>query len=98
MLGGVSDAIKILVRSSLFKKLTLCMMLTGMVSEAMQDLLLQYLQIKLGFGVKDQVRVREEMGGRAAVGDPVQSLSILKRRSCLSAGAPLDGESFEQPS
>ena len=47
--------IKILLRSKLFKRLTLCIMLTGIISEGLQDLMIQYLQIKLDFGIKDQV-------------------------------------------
>ncbi len=31
------------------------MMLSGTVSEGIQDLLIQYLQLKMAFGVKDQV-------------------------------------------
>lgn len=47
-------AVRILLRSPLFKRLTVCMMLTGVVLEGLQDLLVQYLQLKLdGFGVKD---------------------------------------------
>lgn len=48
----------ILTRSRLFITLTLCMMLMGMTAEGIQDLLVQYLQLKLGFGVQDQVRRR----------------------------------------
>ena len=47
--------IKILLRSKLFKRLTLCIMLTGIISEGLQDLMIQYLQLKLDFGIKDQV-------------------------------------------
>lgn len=36
LLEGASAALRILLRSPLFKKLTLCMMLYGMVSEGMQ--------------------------------------------------------------
>ena len=48
--------IKILLRSKLFKRLTLCIMLTGVIQEGLQDLMMQYLQLKLDFGIKDQVR------------------------------------------
>lgn len=48
-------AARILLRSPLFKRLTLCMMLTGVVSEGLQDLLVQYLKLKIGFGVADVV-------------------------------------------
>eukprot|EP00887_Chlorella_sp_A99_P004926 scaffold4.g4926.t1 len=47
-------ALSILLRSPLFRKLTLCMMLTGLVMEGIQDMLLQYLQLKLDFRVNDQ--------------------------------------------
>lgn len=47
--------IKILLRSQLFKRLTLCIMLTGIIQEGLQDLMIQYLQLKLDFGIKDQV-------------------------------------------
>lgn len=47
--------IKILLRSKLFKRLTLCIMLTGIIQEGLQDLMIQYLQLKLDFGIKDQV-------------------------------------------
>ena len=49
-------AARILLRSPLFKRLTLCMMLTGVVSEGLQDLLVQYLKLKMEFGVADVVR------------------------------------------
>lgn len=47
--------IKILLRSKLFKRLTLCIMLTGIIQEGLQDLMIQYLQLKLNFGISDQV-------------------------------------------
>ena len=49
------QAMKILLRSTLFKRLTVCIMITGIVAEGLQDLLIQYLQLKLAFGPKDQV-------------------------------------------
>jgi hypothetical protein len=33
-------------------------MVTGMVSEGIQDLLIQYLQLKMNFRVKDQARAQ----------------------------------------
>ena len=30
-------------------------MLTGIIQEGLQDLMIQYLQLKLDFGIKDQV-------------------------------------------
>jgi hypothetical protein len=54
-LGSTLRAARILLRSPLFKRLTICMMLTGVVGEGLQDLLVQYLQLKMDFGVKDVV-------------------------------------------
>lgn len=48
-------SIAILMRSPLFKKLTVVMMVSGVVSEGLQDLLMQYLQLKLDFTTSDQV-------------------------------------------
>jgi hypothetical protein len=39
---------------SLFKKLALCVAITGMVQEGIQDLLVQYLQLTTGFTTADQ--------------------------------------------
>jgi hypothetical protein len=50
-------AVNILLRSRLFKLLTVILMLSATVSEGLQDLLIQYLQLKMGFDVKDQVGV-----------------------------------------
>lgn len=50
-------AVKILTRSRLYIALTVCTMLTGMCAEGVQDLLVQYLQLKLGFGPADQANV-----------------------------------------
>lgn len=37
-------------------------MLTGIIQEGLQDLMIQYLQLKLDFGIKDQVRELIYMG------------------------------------
>ncbi len=58
-------AARILLRSPLFKRLTVCMMLTGVVSEGLQDLLVQYLKLKMEFGVVDVVSVQEGGEGEA---------------------------------
>lgn len=50
-------AFRILMRSRLYRALTVCTMLLGMCSEGVQDLLVQYLQLKLRFGPADQARV-----------------------------------------
>ncbi|GAB4814357.1 hypothetical protein N2152v2_001403 [Parachlorella kessleri] len=92
--AGSGRALKILMRSSLFKKLTVCMMLSGTVSEGIQDLLIQYLQLKMAFGVKDQAKIFMTFG---ACGLLVQSFvlrSLLawfgeQRVLCLGIGANL---------
>lgn len=46
-------SLAILRRNKLFVRLTIILMMTAVVSEGLQDLLIQYLQIKLGFRPKD---------------------------------------------
>ena len=48
--------LRILGRSSLFIKLTVCTMLSGIVTEGVYELVSQFLQLKLGFSVLDMVR------------------------------------------
>lgn len=40
--------------SSMFRQLALCMAVVGVVSEGIQDMLLQYLQLVMGFNTADQ--------------------------------------------
>ncbi len=54
--SGLWAGVSILTRSSLFIKLTVCLMLTGMVAEGLYELLMQYFQLKLGFTQQDQVQ------------------------------------------
>jgi len=49
------SAIKILQRNSLFIRLTLILMLGAVVGEGLQDILIQYLQLKMGFRANDVV-------------------------------------------
>ena len=51
-------ALKILGRSQLFIRLTLCVMISGVVAEGIFDLLIQYLQLKVGFNIQDQVSLQ----------------------------------------
>ena len=51
---GVFDGFRMLSRSWLFVKLTVCVMLTGIVMEGMYELLGQYFQLKLGYNTADQ--------------------------------------------
>lgn len=70
--------IKILLRSQLFKRLTLCIMLTGIIQEGLQDLMIQYLQLKLDFGIKDQVgHVLMGSGFLASLGTKVNTSAVL---------------------
>jgi len=52
---GVFDGLRMLARSRLFVKLTICVMLTGIVMEGMYELLGQYFQLKLQYTTQDQV-------------------------------------------
>lgn len=53
LLGSTWKAIAILKRNTLFMKLTVILMLSATVGEGLQDILIQYLQIKMGFKTKD---------------------------------------------
>jgi hypothetical protein len=44
----------LITSSSLFKRLALCMAIVGVVSEGIQDMLIQYLQLVVGFNTADQ--------------------------------------------
>ena len=52
---GIFDGLRMLGRNQLFVKLTVCVMLTGIVMEGMYELLGQYFQLKLQFTAADQV-------------------------------------------
>ena len=52
---GVFDGLRMLSRNRLMVKLTVCVMLTGIVMEGMYELLGQYFQLKLGYNTADQV-------------------------------------------
>lgn len=53
MFHSTWKAVSILKRNSLFMKLTVILMLSAVVGEGLQDILIQYLQIKMGFRPKD---------------------------------------------
>lgn len=53
LLSATYRSLSILRRNSLFIRLTVVIMISAVVSEGLQDLLLQYLQIKIGFVAKD---------------------------------------------
>ena len=52
---AVFDGLRMLSRNRLMVKLTVCVMLTGIVMEGMYELLGQYFQLKLGYNTADQV-------------------------------------------
>ena len=56
---GVFDGLRMLARSRLMVKLTVCVMLTGIVMEGMYELLGQYFQLKLGYNTADQVSLSQ---------------------------------------
>ena len=58
-------ALKILRRSPLFIKLTTILVITAATGEALQDLLIQYLQLKLGFGAADTSKMFMVLGAGA---------------------------------
>ena len=51
----------ILTRNPLFLKLTLVLMLNGIVSEGLWEIMTQYLQLRLGFNTLDNVRPLEPL-------------------------------------
>ena len=51
---SVLDGLRMLLRSRLFVKLTVCVMLSGIVMEGMYELLGQYFQLKLHYSTADQ--------------------------------------------
>ena len=51
---GIFDGLRMLARSRLFVKLTVCVMLSGIVMEGMYELLGQYFQLKLQYNTADQ--------------------------------------------
>ncbi|KAK9826348.1 hypothetical protein WJX81_000370 [Elliptochloris bilobata] len=58
--GGSSSlmsGLRMLGRSRLFLKLTLCVMTSGMATEGIVTVLTQYLQLKLGYVTSDQVKL-----------------------------------------
>ena len=71
-------AISILKRNSLFIKLTLILMFTAVVSEGLQDILIQYLQLKMGFNAKDVSQMFMLLGAGALLVQGVLLQLLLK--------------------
>lgn len=56
-LGDLFRAMGILIRTPVFQKLTVILMLSSIVMEGMMDLLIQYCQLTLHFNTKDQSKL-----------------------------------------
>eukprot|EP00192_Tetraselmis_astigmatica_P003250 CAMPEP_0117654092 /NCGR_PEP_ID=MMETSP0804-20121206/3555_1 /TAXON_ID=1074897 /ORGANISM="Tetraselmis astigmatica, Strain CCMP880" /LENGTH=536 /DNA_ID=CAMNT_0005460341 /DNA_START=285 /DNA_END=1895 /DNA_ORIENTATION=- len=69
----------IVMRSRMFMTLTFIMMMVGVVQEGMQDLLLQYLQLKVSFNVANNSMLLELVG----IGGLVSQLLLLRPLLCL---------------
>ena len=54
---SAAAGLRVLRRSPLFLRLTACVVLTGVASEGLNELLAQYLQVRLGFQTADQAAV-----------------------------------------
>jgi DHA1 family tetracycline resistance protein-like MFS transporter len=59
---GLMKAIGILTRNPLFIKLATILVITAAVGEGLQDLLIQYLQLRLGFGPSDVSKMFASLG------------------------------------
>jgi hypothetical protein len=68
---------------SLFQKLALCVAITGIVSEGIQDLLVQYLQLVVGFNTADQALLFTIIGAANLVVQvrPIQSKEYRTRQA-----------------
>uniref|UniRef100_A0A061RDA5 Mfs general substrate transporter n=1 Tax=Tetraselmis sp. GSL018 TaxID=582737 RepID=A0A061RDA5_9CHLO len=73
-LSGLASTWRIVMRSRLFLTLTAVMMVVGVVQEGLMDLLMQYLQIKVSFGVADNSAVLMVVG----VGGLVSQVLLLR--------------------
>eukprot|EP00873_Tetraselmis_striata_P000180 jgi/Tetstr1/420444/TSEL_011557.t1 len=74
LLSSFTSTWAIVMRSRLFLTLTVVMMMVGIVQEGLQDLIMQYLQIKVGFGVADNSAVLIVVG----VGGLVSQTLLLR--------------------
>mmetsp|Transcript_12814 Transcript_12814/g.38699 ORF Transcript_12814/g.38699 Transcript_12814/m.38699 type:complete len:525 (-) Transcript_12814:561-2135(-) len=57
-----AGGLRILFRSPLFKRLTICLMVSGIVNEGLSDLLIQYFKLLFNFTVNDVTLVFEVLG------------------------------------
>ncbi len=51
-----AGGLRILFRSRLFRRLTVCLMVSGIVTDGLSDLLIQYFKLLFNFTVRDVVR------------------------------------------
>lgn len=57
-----TGGLRILMRSSLFRRLTICLMISGVAQEGVGDLFIQYFKLKFDFTVRDVTMVFELFG------------------------------------
>ena len=80
MKAGFVSALQILGRSPLFKKLTAILVITAATGEALQDMLIQYLQLQLGFTPTDTSIMFMVLGAGALL---VQGVLLHMLLKCL---------------
>lgn len=76
--GGAWARVRATFSGRLFRKLTLVVMLQGMCLEGLQDLLLQYLQMRVGFEARDQAAVFVVLGACGFLGQLVLLPAMLR--------------------
>jgi hypothetical protein len=79
----------LITSSSLFKRLALCMAIVGVVSEGIQDMLIQYLQLVVGFNTADQSLLFTLLGAANLVvqvrgSGPALTKVLILTNSCAS--------------
>eukprot|EP00191_Tetraselmis_sp_GSL018_P019196 CAMPEP_0177591420 /NCGR_PEP_ID=MMETSP0419_2-20121207/7988_1 /TAXON_ID=582737 /ORGANISM="Tetraselmis sp., Strain GSL018" /LENGTH=576 /DNA_ID=CAMNT_0019082161 /DNA_START=84 /DNA_END=1813 /DNA_ORIENTATION=+ len=91
-LSGLASTWRIVMRSRLFLTLTAVMMVVGVVQEGLMDLLMQYLQIKVSFGVADNsaVLMVVGVGGARVAGPPAAAPPPPPRREAMLAQGARD--------
>ena len=92
----------ILTRNPLFFKLTLVLMLNGIVSEGLWEIMTQYLQLKLGFNTLDNVRALSYQRFEAYYADvccvrgPVGAYNMMPW-GCLIAESQWPSQLYKSP-
>jgi hypothetical protein len=75
----------LITSSSLFKRLALCMAIVGVVSEGIQDMLIQYLQLVVGFNTADQSLLFTLLGAANLVVQ-VSWVGPANSQTCMNLG------------